>query len=58
MTLFKNDAHNETRRLVPDLFLFLKKSFISGKSKWFATLFQYISIALNLAYNKIKPIQL
>ena len=32
--------------------LFFKKSVISGKSKWSAAWFHYISIALKLAYNK------
>ena len=51
--LFKNlNPENEAGRLVPDLFLFFRKSFIWGKIKWFAAYFQYNSIALNLAYNK------
>ena len=55
MFLFKDHAQNEAVRLVPDLFfLKKKKSFIWGKSKSSATWFQYISIALNLAYNKPK----
>ena len=36
------------------LFFFLKKSFIWGKSKGFAVLFQSLSIVLNLANNKNK----
>ena len=43
----QSHAENEVGRLVPDLL-------ISGKSKCSATYFQYISIALNLAYNKNK----
>ena len=41
-------------RLVPDPFLFFKKSFIWDKYKLSADWFQYISIALNLSYNKNK----
>ena len=44
---------NESGRLVPDLFLFFQKP-LWGKSKLSAALFQYISIAPNLSYNKIK----
>ena len=43
------------KRPVLDLFFFKKKrrkSFTSGKSKWSSAKFQYISIALKLAYNK------
>ena len=32
--------------------LIFKKSLIWGKSKWSSVYFQYISIALNLPYNK------
>ena len=32
---FKNHAENESVGLVLDLFLFLKKSFIRGKRKWY-----------------------
>ena len=32
--LLKNHAENGVRRLVPDLFLFLKKNLILGESKW------------------------
>ena len=34
------------------LFVFLKKAFIWGKSKWSAASFQHILIVLNLTYNK------
>ena len=44
MFFFKNNAEYEAGRLVPDLFLFHKK----------ANIFQYISIALTLTYNKNK----
>ena len=50
---FKNYAENKAGKLVPDLFAF-KKSFILGKTKWSAAWFHYISIALNLAYNRNK----
>ena len=33
---FKNHAENEARTLVPDPFLFFKKTFIKDKSKWSA----------------------
>ena len=36
------------------VYFFSKKSFIWGKSKWFAVLFQSLSIVLNLANNKNK----
>ena len=45
---FKNYAENEACRLVPEFFLFLKKSLIWGETKWSAAYFRYISIALNL----------
>ena len=32
--LFKNYTENETGKLVPECFLFFKKSFILAKSKW------------------------
>ena len=44
----KNYAENEAGRVVPDLFLFFKKSLIRGESNWSAALFRYIAIALNL----------
>ena len=49
---FQNHAENELRRLVPDLSLSFLKGFISGKCKWCAVWFHYISIVLRLAYNK------
>ena len=48
---FAYHAQNEPRKLVPDLFLFFLKNLFEVKA---SGLFQYISIALNLAYNKIK----
>ena len=51
MFSFKNHTENKTGRLIPDLILSLK-SFIWGKSKWFAAYFQYILITPNLAYTK------
>ena len=42
-------AENETEKLVPDSFLFFKKSNILGKCKWSAAWLHYISIALKLA---------
>ena len=36
------------------LFNFFNKTFMLGKSKWSATRFHYVSIALKLAYNKNK----
>ena len=44
---------NETGRLLPDLFLFLKKA-SCGKSESSADLFQYMWIALYLRYNNNK----
>ena len=44
-----NHAKNEAERLVPVIF---KNSYM--RCKWSSALFQYISIALNLAYNKNK----
>ena len=49
-----NKRNTEAERLVSGLFFVFWKSFIWGKSKRSAALFQYISIALNLAYNKTK----
>ena len=57
MLFCKNHAENEAGTLVPDLFLFFKKTFknfIWGKSKGSAALLHYILIAVNLAYNKNK----
>ena len=54
MFFFKNCVENETGRLVLNLFLPFLKNFIWGKSKWFAALFQYISISFNWGYNKNK----
>ena len=52
---FKNHAEDETGRLVPDLFLFFRKVlYIWAKSKYSAAYFLYISIALNVVYNKNK----
>ena len=45
--IFRNHAENKAGRLVPDLFCFLEKLYMKS-----AALFQYLSIALNLAYNK------
>ena len=45
--LFKNYVQCEAGRLVPDLFVFLKKAL--SEIDWF----QSISIALNSAYNKV-----
>ena len=36
---FKNQAKDEVGRLVPDLFLFFKKTFTESKSKWLAPSF-------------------
>ena len=51
---FKNHAENETKRLVPDIFLFFKKTLYEVKKKWSAAYFQYISIAPNSTCNKNK----
>ena len=48
----KSHAENKAGRLIRDLVLLFKKSFICGKSKWPAASFQYILIGLNMAYNK------
>ena len=43
---FDNHAENEAGRLVPDFFLFFKRSLIEGKSEWFSlyfTIFPYPS---------------
>ena len=45
--LFKNHAENEAGRLVLDFFFFAFENGLTGKSKWSAALFQYISIAYN-----------
>ena len=50
----KSHAENKAGRLIRDLLLLFKKSFICGKSKWPAASFQYILIGLNMAYNKNK----
>ena len=50
---FKNQAKIETERLVPDTFYFYK-SVILGIRTLSGAQFQYISTALNLAYNKNK----
>ena len=50
----KSHAENKAGRLIRDLVLLFKKSFICGKSKWPAASFQYILIGLNMAYNKNK----
>ena len=55
MFFLKNHADNETGKLVPDLILFFKKALCEvKKSKRSVAQFQYISIVLNLAYNKNK----
>ena len=51
--LWKSSRKRGTDTSSKPLFLFLK-SFIWSKSKCSAAYFQYISIALNLAYNKDK----
>ena len=43
---FKNYAENDAGRLA--------KSKVKGKSKWSAAYFQYVSLAINLGYNKNK----
>ena len=45
---FKNHAENVEERLVPDICLFYKKSYIWSKSKWLAAQFQYGLVVLNL----------
>ena len=50
---FKNHAKNEADRLVPDTFYFYK-SVILGIRMLSGAQFQYISTALNLAYDKNK----
>ena len=52
--IFLRNAENEAGRLVPDLCFIFLKSFIWGKGKWSVTYFQYISIALNVAYKENK----
>ena len=42
------------RETSPRSFFNLKKCLMWGKRKWFAAQFQYVSIALNMAYNKNK----
>ena len=53
MLSFKTHAGNKAGRLISKHFIF-KKSFIWGKNKRSAAWFQYIWIALYLAYNKNK----
>ena len=49
---FKNHAENEAGKLVPGFFFsFFLKKIKYAKSKWSATEFQYILIALSLAHN-------
>ena len=50
---FKNNAQNEAERLVPDLFLFFKKSFIIGKSKW-STAFEVKTFLTEHLQNQIQ----
>ena len=50
---FKNYTENEAEELVQVHFLFFKKP-LTFKSKLSAAWFHYISIALNLAYNRKK----
>ena len=50
--VFKNHAENGSKKLVRDLFLFFKKALYEIKSSGLQFSFQYISIDLNLAYNK------
>ena len=52
MFFFENHLENETGGPNPD-FYFLKKA-LSGKRKWSAAQFQYMSIVLNFAYSKNK----
>ena len=54
MFYFKNHAENEAGRLVPDLFLFSKKALYEVKASDLQLSFNYISIALSLAYNQNK----
>ena len=54
MFFFKYQAENEAERLFLDLILFFKKGLFEVKSKWSAAQLQYISIALNMTYNKTK----
>ena len=51
--LFKNNAENETGRLVPDLF-FSEKALIELKSTGLQLIFLTVLIAFDLAYNKRK----
>ena len=50
--LLKKHAQNKAGKLVPDLFFFFEKALYEVKAS--VLQFQYISIALNLAYNKNK----
>ena len=49
----KNSVKNEAG-IVPDHFLFFKKSFKLGKREWSAAWFYYISIVLKSAYKRNK----
>ena len=50
--IIKKHAQNKAGKLVPDLFFFFEKALYEVKAS--VLQFQYISIALNLAYNKNK----
>ena len=46
--LFKNHAENKTVTVIPDLFLFFKKSFYKVKASGLQLSFNILTMALNL----------